>query len=316
MTHYNQNRSRGGPHGGWVVLIVGLLLVASAAQADIPNDVCMSCHDDMEDSFAKTPHGVYLSGHPTLADNSCESCHGAGNAHVETEGDPDAIINPAGQDQFDTQVLCLTCHSGHQFDDWAFSSHNAAGVGCASCHVVHGEAGHSFKAEPPDLCYTCHSDVRAAAHMPSHHPIGEGKLSCQDCHGAHGETPTLVMDGSGNELCYSCHAAKEGPFVYEHAPATEDCKICHVPHGSVADNLLVQAEPALCLNCHPMHFHAAIEGWDGSFGTPQTPERAGESTPEGWKIAMLTKCTQCHTAMHGTDLPSQTISSGGNALTR
>lgn len=92
--------------------------------------------------------------------------------------------------------------------------------------------------------------------------------------------------------------------------------LCHSPHGTVADNLLTQTEPVLCLNCHAMHFHAAIEGWDGDFTNPQAPERAGTTTADGWKVGMLTKCTQCHTEIHGSDLPSQTISTSGNALTR
>ena len=54
--------------------------------------------------------------------------------------------------------------------------------------------------------------------MPSHHPIAEGKLDCQDCHNIHGGSTSFVQDFSKNELCYSCHAEKEGPFVYEHSP--------------------------------------------------------------------------------------------------
>ena len=109
---------------------------------------------------------------------------------------------------------------------------------------------------------------------------------------------------------------KKGPFVYEHAPANEDCSICHSPHGTVADNLLTQTEPALCLNCHPMHFHASIEGMDGAFTVPLNSARDGISSPDGWKKGMLTKCTQCHTMIHGTDLPSQSTTTSGNSLTR
>jgi predicted CXXCH cytochrome family protein len=108
----------------------------------------------------------------------------------------------------------------------------------------------------------------------------------------------------------------EGPFIYEHPPVTEDCMICHTPHGSVANSLLKQGEPALCLNCHSMHFHAGIVGVDGEFDTPQAPERGGFSTPDAWKRVMLTKCTQCHSEIHGSDLPSQSISGQGRSLTR
>ena len=104
--------------------------------------------------------------------------------------------------------------------------------------------------------------------------------------------------------------------MYEHAPVNEDCMGCHTPHGSVADNLLIQAEPGLCLNCHAMHFHATVEGVEGEFTPPLAPDRTSISTSDAWKRGMLTKCTQCHTEIHGTDMPSQSISTGGTALTR
>jgi hypothetical protein len=65
-----------------------------------------------------------------------------------------------------------------------------------------------------------------------------------------------------------------------------------------------------------MHFHATIEGVDGPFEVPLDPSRNSVSTPDGWKKGMLTRCTQCHTEIHGSDLPSQAITNGGNALTR
>jgi hypothetical protein len=49
---------------------------------------------------------------------------------------------------------------------------------------------------------------------------------------------------------------------------------------------------------------------------PLDPSRNSESTVDGWKKVMLTKCTQCHSMIHGSDLPSQEISNGGGALTR
>ena len=43
------------------------------------------------------------------------------------------------------------------------------------------------------------------------------------------------------------------------------------------------------------------------------PNPWGES---GYKRSYTTKCTQCHSAIHGTDLPSQTLPGGGDALMR
>jgi len=311
--------NRSGPSSAGVlmaVLVAAALLMAPAYSlaGEVENETCLGCHDDIGESFHLTAHGRYLSERPALAQYSCESCHGSGVQHIEG-GDPALIINPAKSDQFGAQ-MCMTCHQDSRFDDWAFSHHNSADVNCASCHQVHSTNMQPTKKDTPELCYDCHSSIRQAAYMPSHHPVAEGKVSCLDCHDVHGGQAALTMDGTRRELCLSCHADIEGPWVYEHDPVMEDCMICHTPHGSVADNLLKQNQPSLCLSCHPMHFHAVSEGVDGDFTVPLEPSRNGVSTTDGWKRVMLNKCTQCHTQVHGSDLPSQAASNGGAALTR
>ncbi|MBD3258731.1 DmsE family decaheme c-type cytochrome [candidate division GN15 bacterium] len=314
-------RKRGGLQ---LVILVGLLTAAvavfgfAAATAwagDVDDETCLACHDDVGEHYGTTTHGAYFSSHPALAEYGCESCHGSGIEHID-DPVPENIINPANDDQFGSSMLCISCHDDAQFDEWSFSHHNTADLNCASCHVVHEPNARSLKKETPELCYDCHSDVRASTYMPSHHPIREGVVECQDCHAVHGGKQDLTMSHSKRELCFSCHADVEGPFVYEHAPVMEDCGICHEPHGAVADNLLKYNEPALCLNCHSMHFHTISESVPGDFTTPQAPGRAGTSTVDGFKYGMLTKCTQCHSEVHGSDLPSQAASNGGTALTR
>ena len=101
------------------------------------------------------------------------------------------------------------------------------------------------------------------------------------------------------------------------------------PHGAVADNLLQQNEPFICLQCHELHFHAGLEGWDEDpvedtqFYT--NPDFANGYYPDGvpnpggtqsMKMAFTTKCTQCHTMVHGTDSPSQAVPNSGRGLMR
>ena len=43
---------------------------------------------------------------------------------------------------------------------------------------------------------------------------------------------------------------------------------------------------------------------------------SGVSHADSFKRTMLTKCTQCHDQVHGSDLPSQAISGQGRALNR
>jgi len=294
--------------------LLSAILLALPSVAAVPDDVCAGCHE-MAEEFHATAHGTYLAGSASWSNHTCETCHGSAVEHIE-DGDPAKIINPAKSDQFGSSVLCLTCHNDHTFDQWSFSSHQIADVGCASCHVVHESGTTSIKKGDPELCYDCHSEIRHETYMPSAHPIAEGKMQCGDCHNVHGGETTFQQTSSSRELCFSCHAEVEGPFVYEHAPVNEDCMICHSPHGTVADKLLKQSEPALCLNCHAMHFHATVVGSDGPFQPPADSTIIVNSTTDGWSKGFLTKCTQCHDAVHGSDHPSQTISTGGNALTR
>ena len=82
-------------------------------------------------------------------------------------------------------------------------------------------------------------------------PLLEGKLSCTDCHNPHGSTTSpLLKADSVNEVCYSCHAEKRGPFLFEHSPVRESCLNCHSPHGSDFEALLNVPRPMLCQQCH------------------------------------------------------------------
>jgi len=308
---------------GFVTLILALTAFPLAALGGPPADAeyigsetCADCHDDVAESFGGTAHGLLLGKVEKYEGKLCESCHGPGSVHAE-EGDAELIWTGETMFSSNRKSPCLDCHTGRQFYDWQFSSHMTEDVNCASCHASHVPAGQVLKQSTPELCYDCHSDVRASFYMPSHHPVVEGKLDCQSCHGIHGSGNKFAVGQDVREQCFSCHADKEGPFIFEHDPSNEDCSICHLPHGSVADNLLVQSEPTLCLNCHSMHFHATIPGIDNDgFEAPQAPGRQLSSTYDSFKRSFLTKCTQCHTAIHGTDQPAQGISSGGTGFTR
>jgi DmsE family decaheme c-type cytochrome len=306
----------------WSVILAMLIAFSwqiTAAQDDdakwADRGVCADCHDDISMSFLDTRHGTYLSGKAMPEVGTCQACHGPGAKHVDSE-EPADIFNPAKMDMIDGESTCLGCHNDHLFEGWAASVHRSNGIQCSDCHKVHVAYEEKSYCRPTEQCYQCHSEVKAATFMPSRHPIAEGKMECTGCHEVHGGDQPFMQNYTSRELCLQCHAQMEGPFIFEHPPVTEDCMICHTPHGSVANSLLKQGEPALCLNCHAMHFHAGLEAVDGEWDNPQAPERGGTSTPDGWKQAMLTKCTQCHTEIHGGDLPSQSISGQGRSMTR
>ena len=103
----------------------------------------------------------------------------------------------------------------------------------------------------PDTCFQCHKDRRAQMFRSSHMPMREGKIVCSDCHNPHGSiTESLLKKDSINDVCYTCHAEKRGPFLFEHEPVRENCDNCHDPHGSINEYSLKMPRPRLCNECH------------------------------------------------------------------
>jgi len=262
-------------------------------------DVCFRCHGDMADA-------ARIAGpHQICGPNgfNCTTCH---DAHGK-------ILDHSRQE------LCLTCHQqGSPTMAWHSSTHNLMGVACTDCHNPHPRPGvqqfpantgvsllHTNVARPvrramavqePDVCYKCHPKIYALNALPSHHPVKEGKMTCSDCHDPHGQLDRSLKADSLNLLCWKCHADKQGPFAYEHPPVTENCGYCHEPHGTVANNLLKQPTTFLCLRCHTGHREGQHPG------TPAN--RLNTDVVPQVRPGFYTDCTQCHSQVHGSDLPS------------
>ncbi len=284
----------------------------------VGNESCMDCHEDSVADFRKTIHGRMADFEIVGGNKGCEACHGPGSIHAE-EPDMDNIIVFSNVSMDEATAICISCHDTGNLMDWQGSEHSMSGVGCTSCHYIcHSsaeEADRLLVHSEPDLCYGCHQDVKMKTYYPSHHPIKEGKMVCTDCHKSHGSfLSSLKTEERLNDLCFNCHSSKQGPFVFEHEPVVEDCNICHEAHGTVTNNLLVQNEPFLCLQCHQVHFHGGKIGNEGTY--TDIYDRSITSNAQSWKAAFTTKCTQCHSQVHGSDLPSQSVMGQGSALSR
>ncbi len=293
----------------------------------VGSETCLECHEDL----AKDRGNIHMSiasfevagGYKT----GCESCHGPGSLHMRGDGDPSKIIKFShGISPEEVAGVCTTCHQLDELMNWPGSIHAERDVACTDCHKVHHNHNRSLlvKANQMELCGSCHGDVTSQVQLLSHHPVREGKMRCSDCHNPHGSSSVdegmLRTDERVNDLCLKCHTRYQGPFVYEHDPVVEDCLICHDPHGTVANNLLKQQEPFLCLQCHEAHFHAARASSleDHSIpggGSPYDEGRKIAGTNYGFQKSFMTKCTQCHQYIHGSDYTSQSVTSG-HGLTR
>jgi DmsE family decaheme c-type cytochrome len=291
----------------------------------------------MAKQFDRSAHGRLATFEQNALPPRCESCHGPGSKHAES-GDAADIRSFKEIGVPEAADTCLSCHRQDHAIEWAGSEHAQSGVGCTSCHRIHqsrevapglmraegmttthatapARRG-SLSKEQPQLCYDCHKEQRAQFMSSSHHPVREGLMTCTSCHQPHGRNQGMLKtDERVNDLCYTCHTNKQGPFVFEHAPVEEDCRTCHNPHGTVANNLLKQGEPFLCLQCHELHFHSARLAPSGPASLPA----ASSNNPLGsvsFMASYNTRCTNCHNRIHGSDMPSQGVTGGGKALTR
>jgi DmsE family decaheme c-type cytochrome len=268
-------------------------------------DTCAKCHD--EDSVYPV-YPIYSTKHAQPSDKrtpfaklQCESCHGPGAEHAQwiLPGEKRPVIGSFGKNSIlslqQQNQICQDCHQGRERMSWHSSAHESSGITCIGCHKIH--VAHDpvmTSRSQSDVCYQCHKKARSEFLKPSSHPVQYGKMSCSDCHQVHGsETTAGLNQPTVNQTCYTCHAEKRGPLLWEHAPVTEDCRICHSAHGSVHRSLLKKRAPLLCQQCH------------SQFGHPSVP-RSNEGLPNNKSSVYLLSgsCTNCHSQVHGSNHPS------------
>ncbi len=263
---------------------------------------CMDCHDETEEhpvySIFKTSHAQMADSRTPFANNGCESCHGPSAAHsnkprrfeVAVNFGPTKVSPPEVQNK-----TCLGCHEDSLRIHWRGSQHESADLPCVSCHNVHTVKDKVLvKQSQAAVCFTCHMTQKAQMLRFSRHPIREGKVACSDCHNPHGSIgPALLREVSVNDTCYTCHAEKRGPFLWEHAPVRDDCTTCHTPHGSSQPRLLKARGPFLCQQCHMAAFHPSTL-YSGTGLPINTPASR----------LLVKNCLNCHPVIHGSNHPS------------
>ena len=271
----------------WMILVIAIvalvLLITFASfgqekkemgkEGYVGAETCQGCHPDVYTAFKRNPHWG----------KECESCHGPGQKHAEAEGQ--GFINSfKDKSAAARSEVCLQCHEKMKtFFQFGTSVHKLSAVGCTDCHEVHGGrvTEHLLRKNDPDLCFSCHGDVKAMFYLSHNHRVLQGALKCSDCHTPHGsrnraslrKTNTLVK----YEICFNCHPEKRGPWVFEHlSQKVEGCSICHTVHGSPNQYLLrFRSVRDVCSQCH---------------GVPHFPQIS---------------CINCHTQIHGSNFSSR-----------
>jgi DmsE family decaheme c-type cytochrome len=274
---------------------------APSADDYVGAETCQACHEESFNHFASTKMGKLFLKHPRSAQekNACEVCHGPGKAHAESpgRGEDAKLISFLEHDPTPPEIrnkVCLDCHSKGGRIFWNGSPHASRDVSCTGCHRVmvdNSPKSQLVKATEIETCGVCHIQKTAQTMRSSHMPLREGKMSCLSCHDPHGTiSVALLREPSVNDSCYVCHAEKRGPFLWEHAPATESCLNCHDPHGSNHERLLKLAKPRLCQQCHVETRH------------PTRP--FGREPANNLKFVGGKGCVNCHVNIHGSNHPS------------
>jgi DmsE family decaheme c-type cytochrome len=274
---------------------------------------CTTCHNE---AWRKPVLSVYQTPHGNRADPrapACTTCHGPSDAHQKDPAGahPDRVFDVHSKNRSATDVVngtCLGCHDNSKRTHWSGSRHESENLVCSNCHTVHVPHDPVLaKLTQPEVCFNCHKTERAQIHRNSRHPVLEGKVACSDCHNPHGSTgPKLLVKDSVNDTCYTCHAEKRGPFLWEHAPATDDCTNCHTPHGSNTAPLLKVRMPWLCQQCHSgdhaKNIYSGANLPAGNATTINGLQGPANQSPPAQLNARA--CTNCHVLVHGSNHPA------------
>jgi len=283
----------------------------TTAQGDgdyVGSETCIACHQDQDRRYKKTIMGKVMARPRTpLEARGCESCHGPGKAHVEAGGTKESIPVRYGKESKNTieeqNATCIACHSKGNQMFWRGSPHQSRAMACTDCHNIkqekHGKISSdarysapltdvkSLQRTQPELCLSCHQMRKAQLQRSSHMPYREGKVTCSSCHNPHGTpNPKQLIQATTNENCLSCHTERRGPFLHEHPPVMENCANCHEAHGTNNPQLLKVRMPRVCDSCHVASRH------------PVTPTLLNSVRD------FNRGCTNCHSAIHGSNHPS------------
>lgn len=307
----------------WTVLLGGLALSSHASDVD-PHGLsqsrpdpdfaravltqkgsegCLRCHEDDASinimAIFQSPHG--LASHPNspFAKQHCESCHGPGSEHSKRvrRGETRPAMISFSSHQWalvmESNQQCQSCHAD-QLNQWHSSDHQAAELQCTQCHSVHVKQDPVLNRQTQaTVCYQCHTRQRNEQLKLSHHPFTNGEVTCSDCHSPHqSDNEFSLKQFTINQNCTQCHAEKRGPFLWEHAPASEDCSSCHSAHGSMYPALLKRRAPLLCQQCHNATDHASLALTANDLATQRAEV-----------FLLANSCTNCHSHVHGSNHP-------------
>ncbi|NNK47682.1 MAG: hypothetical protein HKP01_02275 [Gemmatimonadetes bacterium] len=233
-------------------------------------EFCEACHAVSEYGNAATePVGWTSTGDPRYVDVQCESCHGAGEAHVANPEASQPLPSLAvGEDLTNG---CGECHNGthHPFvEQWEMSKHSevvgfaASRLECAGCHrgqgtlLAWGDRSNYLEKDSEEplavVCGVCHSMHDATFEGQLRFPVLTPDVEvhlCARCHdrrsvadpnSSHGLEPhapeTRLLVGEAGWIPPGSGLAA-GSVIPTHGSTSNEklCATCHVAMYTVTD---------------------------------------------------------------------------------
>lgn len=172
----------------------------------------------------------------------CERCHGGGEEHVKTGGDPTKIINPAKFTTKQKVDLCGQCHGRatskpHGLTMFAMNDDTLElfkpGDDLSDYVTLDGWSHPNIWSNTKKP-YSMQQ--KQSSHDLANSKHGEAGMSCVSCHNPHGEIRVkdegFKLPISDNSLCVSCHAdLKTTEAQKQHTKHDKfmQCSDCHMP---------------------------------------------------------------------------------------
>jgi len=176
----------------------------------VGTETCASCHEKEHKEFLKSTHARLSIKDPDGTNvQGCESCHGPGSVHSDTNGGRGTMPRKPDPD------TCFACHTDKQAEFRLPHRHPVieGKMSCSDCHTPHSEAirpwtATSFK-DTNEACFECHKEQRGPF-VWDHEVVREG---CNTCHKVHGSIHEKMLISRDNTLCLRCHTQANFPTI-------------------------------------------------------------------------------------------------------
>jgi predicted CXXCH cytochrome family protein len=274
------------------LLVLGGILSAPHASAQVPVNGCVTCHAGLPQSELSSPVTAFRTDVHNERGFSCVDCHGGDPTTHDKERAKDAARGYRGKPQ-GAQIVatCARCHSDpalmRRFDpvqrvdqaaEYATSVHGirlAAGdqkvANCASCHHAHGvrrvkdARSPVFPTNVAALCASCHSN---AEHMKGYTSSAGAALATnqRDEYEKSVHAAALIKQNDlSAPTCNDCHG-NHGAAPPGVGTVSNVCGTCHAVFATkFATSAHSQIFDRACVECHGNH--AVMPTADEMIGT-------------------------------------------------